>query len=198
MVSADAGVASVVLTGDEIAKRVAELGATLSEHYADSRLLCVGVLRGAFVFMADLARALAIPAEFDFMAVSSYGKATKTSGVVRILKDLDQDVAGQDVLLVEDIVDSGLTLAYLLDYLRSRGPASLEVCALLRKPAAAKVDVAVRWTGFEIPNRFVVGYGLDAAGLYRNLPFVGVLDDATITKVTSGGEAAATAGKDSQ
>jgi hypoxanthine phosphoribosyltransferase len=135
----------------------------------------VGVLKGAVMVMADFARALHHPAEMDWMAVSSYGSGTRSSGVVRILKDLDQDISGRNVLIVEDIIDSGLTLSWLLSNLSSRGPASVEVLTLLRKPEAAKVDVPVRYTGFEIPNDFVVGYGLDYAERYRNLPFVGTL-----------------------
>jgi len=180
------GIEAVVVSEESLAERIAQLGKEISAHYAGSQLLCVCILRGAFVFMADLARAITVPAEFDFMAVSSYGSATQTSGVVRIVKDLDHDLSGYDVLLVEDIIDSGLTLSYLLRNLRTRRPRSLEVCALLRKPEAQTVPLDVRWTGFEIPNRFVVGYGLDAAGLYRNLPFVGVLDPGTITHLTGG------------
>ena len=143
--------------------------------YAGLDLLLVGVLKGAVMVMADVARALDLPTAMEFMAVSSYGSATSSSGVVRILKDLDRDISGRHVLIVEDIIDSGLTLSWLLKNLRARGPASLEVCALLRKPDAVRVEVPVRYVGFEIPNEFVVGYGLDYAERYRDLPFVGRL-----------------------
>jgi hypoxanthine phosphoribosyltransferase len=143
--------------------------------YQGRERLLVGVLKGAFILMADLARALTVPHEFDFMAVSSYGSATQTSGVVRILKDLDREIQGRDVLLVEDIIDSGLTLNYLLKNLRSRRPATLEVCALLYKPEQLKADIEVKYVGFDIPSVFVVGYGLDYAEKYRNLPFIATL-----------------------
>ena len=168
-------IAELLLTREQIAARIAELGARIDADYADRDVLCVGVLKGAFLVMADLARAVTVPTEFDFMAVSSYGSATKTSGVVRILKDLDEDIAGRHVLVVEDIIDSGLTLSYLLRNLRARKPASLEVLTLLSKPEQATVDIPVRYLGFEIPNVFVVGYGLDYAGRYRNLPYLGTL-----------------------
>jgi hypoxanthine phosphoribosyltransferase len=155
--------------------RLRELAAEIDRDYAGRDLLLVGVLKGAIMVMADLSRALHTPAEMDWMAVSSYGSGTKSSGVVRILKDLDKDITGRDVLVVEDIIDSGLTLSWLLANLGSRSPASLEVAALLRKPDAAKVPVEVRYVGFDIPNEFVVGYGLDYAERYRNLPFVGRL-----------------------
>jgi hypoxanthine phosphoribosyltransferase len=158
-----------------VQSRLAELAGEVDRDYAGRDLLLVGVLKGAVMVMADFARALHHPAEMDWMAVSSYGSGTKSSGVVRILKDLDQDITGRNVLIVEDIIDSGLTLSWLLSNLSSRGPASVEVLTLLRKPDAAKVDVPVRYTGFEIPNDFVVGYGLDYAERYRNLPFVGTL-----------------------
>ena len=144
----------------------------------ESDLLLVGVLKGAVMFMTDLARALPLPVQLEFMAVSSYGSSTSSSGVVRILKDLDRDIAGRHVLIVEDIIDSGLTLSWLLKNLESRNPASLAVCTLLRKPDAVKVDVEVRYVGFDIPNEFVVGYGLDYAERYRDLPFIGTLDPA--------------------
>ena len=168
-------VAEVLLTREQIAGRIAELGARIDEDYAGRDVLCVGILKGAFLVMADLARAVNVPTEFDFMAVSSYGSATKTSGVVRILKDLDEDIAGRHILVVEDIVDSGLTLSYLLRNLRARKPATLEVLTLLSKPEQATVDIPVRYLGFEIPSVFVVGYGLDYAGRYRNLPYLGTL-----------------------
>jgi len=165
----------VLVDQAKIAARVAELGEQIDRDYEGRDLLLVGVLKGAVMVMADLARTLHRPAEMDWMAVSSYGSGTKSSGVVRILKDLDKDILGRNVLVVEDIIDSGLTLSWLLRNLGSRGPASVEVFALLRKPDAAQVDVTVKYIGFEIPNEFVVGYGLDYAERYRNLPFVGTL-----------------------
>jgi hypoxanthine phosphoribosyltransferase len=165
----------VLLTEQVIEEKVVELAARLDEDYAGREILLVGILKGAFVLIADLARRLSVPVSIDFMAVSSYGSATRTSGIVRILKDLEADIEGRDVLLVEDIVDSGLTLNYLLRNLRSRKPASLEVLALLKKPVAAQVDVPIRYLGFDIPDVFVVGYGLDHAERYRNLPFVASL-----------------------
>jgi len=171
------GVSKVLIEEDAVATRVADLGADISADYADKDLLLVGVLKGAVFFMADLMRQLTIPCEVDFMAISSYGAATDSSGVVRILKDLDINIEGREVLVVEDIIDSGLTLSYLMRMLESRNPASLEVCALLTKPARREIDVRVRYTGFEIPNEFVIGYGLDFGERYRNLPFVGVLHD---------------------
>ena len=165
----------ILLPSERIQERLRELAAEIDADYAGRTLLIVGVLKGAFMVMADLAKYLRTPAEFDFMAVSSYGSATQTSGVVRILKDLDLDIADRDVLVVEDIVDSGLTLQYLLRNLRARGPASIEVLALLSKPDMARVDLGVRYHGFAVPNVFVVGYGLDYAERYRNLPYVGTL-----------------------
>ena len=170
------GVSKVLLEEEAVAARVAELGADVSTDYADKDLLLVGVLKGAVFFMADLMRRLTSPCEVDFMAISSYGASTDSSGVVRILKDLDINIEGRDVLVVEDIIDSGLTLSYLMRMLESRNPASLEVCALLTKPARREIDVRVRYTGFEIPNEFVIGYGLDFGERYRNLPYVAVLD----------------------
>jgi hypoxanthine phosphoribosyltransferase len=172
----DRGVGEVLIEEHAVKDRVRALGAEISADYAGRDLLLVGVLKGAVFFMADLMRELSIPCEIDFMAISSYGAATDSSGVVRILKDLDRDIAGRDVLIVEDIIDSGLTLSWLLGNLRSRHPASLEVCTLLRKPDAVKLDVPVRYVGFDIPNEFVVGYGLDYAERYRDLPFIGTLD----------------------
>jgi hypoxanthine phosphoribosyltransferase len=166
---------TVLITEDQIGTRLRELAAKIDADYAGRDLLLVGVLKGAVMVMADLARALHLPAEMDWMAVSSYGSGTKSSGVVRILKDLDKDISGRDVLIVEDIVDSGLTLSWLVANLRSRGPASVEICTLLRKPASAKVDVDVKYVGFDIDPEFVIGYGLDYAERYRNLPFVGTL-----------------------
>src|SRR4051794_28514148 len=171
------GVSKVLIEEDAVAARVTELGAEVSSDYAGKDLLLVGVLKGAVFFMADLMRQLTVPCEVDFMAISSYGAATDSSGVVRILKDLDINIEGRNVLVVEDIIDSGLTLSYLMRNLESREPASLEVCALLTKPERREIDVPVRWIGFEIPNKFVIGYGLDFAERYRNLPYVGVLHD---------------------
>jgi len=165
----------VLIPEAEIQAKLAEMGAKITADYRDRSLLLVGVLKGAFVVMADLARHIELPLQFDFMAVSSYGAATKTSGVVRILKDLDHDLRDRDVLVVEDIVDSGLTLKYLLKNLAGRKPATLEVAALLRKEGIQQVNLDVRYVGFDIPNEFVVGYGLDYAERYRNLPFIGTL-----------------------
>jgi hypoxanthine phosphoribosyltransferase len=165
----------VLFTEQEIQDKVRELAKAIDEDYRGRELLLVGVLKGAVMVMADLARALETPVSMDFMAVSSYGSATSSSGVVRILKDLDREITDKHVMVVEDIIDSGLTLNWLLRNIRSRGPASVEVCALFRKPEAAKVDVPVRYSGFDIPNAFVVGYGLDYAERYRDLPFVGRL-----------------------
>jgi len=166
-----------VLVGEEdLSRRVRELGEAISRDYAGRPLLLVGVLKGAVFFLSDLMRFIDIPVEVDFMAVASYGSATDSSGVVRILKDLDVAIEGRDVLIVEDIVDSGLTLQYLLRNLGSRNPATLEVCALLTKPDRRKVDLPTRYVGFEIPDRFVIGYGLDYAERHRNLPFVAVLE----------------------
>ena len=165
----------VLVSEEQIRGRLAELAAEIDRDYEGRDLLLVGVLKGAVMMMADLARALHAPAEMDWMAVSSYGSGTRSSGVVRILKDLDRDIGDRDVLVVEDIVDSGLTLSWLVENLRARNPASIEVCTLLRKPDAARIDVPVRYVGFDIPNEFVIGYGLDYAERYRNLPFVGTL-----------------------
>lgn len=164
-----------LISTEEIEAKLAEMGARITADYRGRSLLFVGVLKGAFVVMADLARHVRLPLEFDFMAVSSYGAATKTSGVVRILKDLDHDLEGMDVLLVEDIVDSGLTLKYLLKNLAGRKPASLEVAALLRKTGLQKVPLDLKYVGFDIPPEFVVGYGLDFAERFRNLPYVATL-----------------------
>lgn len=166
---------SVLLTERQIHDKIAELARRIEIDYADDRLLLVGVLKGAVMVMADLARELRIPVEMDWMAVSSYGSGTESSGVVRILKDLDSDLQGRRVLIVEDIIDSGLTLSWLRANLESRGADSVEICALLRKPDAAKVQVDVRYEGFQIPNAFVVGYGLDYDEKYRNFRDIGVL-----------------------
>ena len=170
-------VGETLVTEEELGRRVRELGAEISGDYEGRNLLLIGVLKGAVPFLADLMRELTIDCEVDFMAVSSYGSATDSSGVVRILKDLEASIEGRHVLLVEDIIDSGLTLHYLLKNLRARNPASLEVCALLTKPERRRVDLPIRYVGFEIPNRFAIGYGLDHAQRYRNLRYVAVLDD---------------------
>ena len=169
------GVGEILVDEETLRSRVAELGAEVSADYRGRDLLLIGVLKGAVFFMADLMRHLTIPCEVDFMAISSYGDSTDSSGIVRILKDLDINIEGRDVLVVEDIIDSGLTLSYLMRNLESREPATLEVCALLTKPARRQIDVPVRYIGFEIPDRFVVGYGLDFAERYRNLPYVAVM-----------------------
>ena len=170
----DAG-GEILIEEDALQARIAELGSEISREYEGRDLLLVGVLKGAVFFMADLMRELTVPCEIDFMAISSYGAATDSSGVVRILKDLDANIAGRDVLVVEDIIDSGLTLSYLMRSLKARKPASLEICALLTKPERREVEVPVKFVGFEIPNKFVIGYGLDFAERYRNLPYVAVL-----------------------
>lgn len=174
-------IAEILISAEEIEDKVAELAKTLTEAYRGRDLLLVGVLKGAFMFMADLARSIQLPTEFDFMAVSSYGSSTKSSGVVRILKDLDYEITGKHVLLVEDIIDSGLTISYLLRYLEAREPASLEICSLFWKKGQQAVPLNVRYPGFEIPPVFVVGYGLDYAERYRNLPYIGVLKPAAYT-----------------
>jgi hypoxanthine phosphoribosyltransferase len=171
----DEGVGRILIEEDTLQARIRELGVDISRDYAGRDLLLVGVLKGAVFFMADLMRELTIPCEIDFMAISSYGAGTDSSGVVRILKDLDLNISGRNVLVVEDIIDSGLTLSYLVRSLTARKPASVEVCALLTKPERREVDVPVRYIGFEIPNEFVIGYGLDYAERYRNLPHVAVL-----------------------
>jgi hypoxanthine phosphoribosyltransferase len=171
----DAAIGKILVQPDELAQRVKELGAQISKDYAGRDLILIGVLKGAIFFLSDLMRAIDLDCEVDFMAVASYGSSTDSSGVVRILKDLDASIEGREVLIVEDIVDSGLTLQYLLRTLKAREPASIEVCALLTKPARRKTDVVIRYEGFEIPNEFAIGYGLDHAERYRNLPFVAVL-----------------------
>ncbi len=165
----------VLIPAARVQRRVAELAAQIDADYAGRELLLVGVLKGAVMVMADLARAIRLPVEMDWMAISSYGSGTRSSGVVRILKDLDADIMGRHVLVVEDIVNSGLTLSWLMGNLRSREPASLKICAMLRKPGAARMDVEVAYIGFDIADEFVVGYGLDYAQRYRNLPFIGTL-----------------------
>ena len=173
-------VGEILIDEDALSTRVAELGAEVSADYQGRDLLLIGVLKGAVFFMADLMRHITVPCEVDFMAISSYVDSTDSSGIVRILKDLDINIEGRDVLVVEDIIDSGLTLSYLMRNLESREPASLEVCALMTKPDRREIDVPVRYVGFEIPNRFVVGYGLDFGERYRNLPYVAVLSEDLI------------------
>jgi hypoxanthine phosphoribosyltransferase len=170
-------VGEVLIDADRLQSRIHELGEEITHDYAGRELLLVGVLKGAVFFMADLMRSISVPCEIDFMAISSYGASTDSSGVVRILKDLDINIEGRHVLVIEDIIDSGLTLSYLMRNLESRNPATLAVCSLLTKPGRREIEVDVRYTGFEIPNRFVIGYGLDFAERYRNLPYVGVLHD---------------------
>ena len=165
----------VLITKEEIEQKIAGLAKQITDDYRGKDLLLIGVLKGAFVFMADLARGIQLPLEFDFMAVSSYGSSTRSSGVVRILKDLDYEITDRHVLLVEDIIDSGLTISYLLRYLEARRPASLEICSLFWKRGEQAVPLDVRYPGFEIPPVFVVGYGLDYVEKYRNLPYIGVL-----------------------
>lgn len=172
----DPAIGETLVAAEDLQRRVAELGAEINRDYEGRELVMIGVLKGAVLFMADLMRVLTVPCEVDFMAVSSYGSATDSSGVVRILKDLDAVIEGRDVLLVEDIVDSGLTLHYLLKNLKARDPRSLEVCALLTKPERRRVDLPIRYVGFEIPNRFAIGYGLDHAQRYRNLSYVAALE----------------------
>jgi hypoxanthine phosphoribosyltransferase len=174
-VTDDPAIGEILVEAEDLTRRVKELADQISADYADKDLLLIGVLKGAVFFVSDLMRHLEIPVEVDFMAVASYGSATRSSGVVRILKDLDAAIEGRDVLIVEDIVDSGLTLQYLLRNLAGRNPRSLEVCALLIKPERREVDLHTRYVGFEIPDRFAIGYGLDHAERYRNLPYVAAL-----------------------
>jgi hypoxanthine phosphoribosyltransferase len=176
----EAAVGEVLIDEDALAGKITELAEEISTDYAERDLLLIGVLKGAVFFMADLMRQITVPCEVDFMAISSYGSSTDSSGVVRILKDLDINIRNRDVLVVEDIIDSGLTLQYLMRNLSAREPASLEVCALMTKPARREIEVPVRYVGFEIPNRFVIGYGLDFAERYRNLPYVGVLSETAL------------------
>jgi len=171
----NSNIKEVLFSAEQLAKRIREMGKQITDDYEGKEILMIGVLRGAVIFMADLARAVEVPVAIDFMAVSSYGTSTSSSGVVRILKDLDEDVEGKHLLIVEDIIDSGLTLNYLVENLRSRRPASVKICTLLNKPERRKVDVPVEYNGFTIPDYFVVGYGLDYAEKYRNLPYIGVL-----------------------
>lgn len=173
----ESSIGETLVSSEDLQRRVTELGRQISEDYAGRDLFMVGVLKGAVLFLADLMRNIDAPCEIDFMAVSSYGSQTDSSGVVRILKDLDAPIEGRDVLIVEDIIDSGLTLQYLMRNLKARNPASLEVCALLTKPERLRVDLSPRYLGFEIPNRFAIGYGLDHAQRYRNLSYVAALDE---------------------
>jgi hypoxanthine phosphoribosyltransferase len=175
----DPSIGEILVQPDELAHRVRELAGEISADYEGRDLLLIGVLKGAVFFLSDLMRHLEVPCEVDFMAVSSYGSSTDSSGIVRILKDLDAPIENRDVLIVEDIVDSGLTLSYLFRMLRARNPSTLEVCALLTKPERREVDMPIRYVGFEIPNRFAIGYGLDHAERFRNLPYVAVLEGET-------------------
>jgi hypoxanthine phosphoribosyltransferase len=177
MTEGDELIGDVLVEAEDLTRRVGELGAEISRDYDGRDLVMVGILKGAVLFLADLMRHLEVPAEVDFMAVSSYGSSTDSSGVVRILKDLDASIEGRDVLIVEDIIDSGLTLHYLLRNLKARNPKSLEVCALLTKPERRRVDLPIRYVGFEIPNRFAIGYGLDHKQRFRNLSYVAALAD---------------------
>jgi hypoxanthine phosphoribosyltransferase len=167
----------ILLTEDELRKKIKEIGKDISEEYANKDLLLVGILKGSVPFMADLLREITIPCTMDFMAVSSYGNSTKTSGIVRILKDLDFEIEGKDVLIVEDIVDSGITLSYLIDYLKGRKPSSIEIACLLSKPERRSVEINAKYIGFVVPDYFLVGYGLDYSEKYRNLPYIGVLKE---------------------
>lgn len=165
----------VLFTEEQIQQKIKELGAQISADYAGKELLLVCILKGGLMFMADLAKEISVPTAYDFISISSYGKATKSSGVVRILKDLDADIAGKHVLIVEDIIDTGLTLSYLIGNLKSRHPASLEICTLLDKPEGRRVPINIRYRGFEVPNQFIVGYGLDYMEHFRNVPFIFVM-----------------------
>lgn len=174
-------IAKILVTEEELAAKVNAIGAKISEDYAGKRPLLVSVLKGSIVFMADLMRAITIECDIDFMSCSSYGRSSKSSGVVRILKDLDNDINGRHVIVIEDILDSGLTLSYILELLQTRGAASIALCTLLDKPDRRKVDITVNYPGFTIPDEFVVGYGLDYGELYRNLPYIGVLKPEVYT-----------------
>jgi hypoxanthine phosphoribosyltransferase len=168
-------IGEILITDDQIREKTAELGRQITEDYRGKNPLLICVLKGGLMFLADLMREINIPVEIDFMAVSSYGDATESSGVVRILMDLDRNIKGRHVLIVEDIIDTGRTLTYIMENLRTRGPASVRVCTMLNKPARRVLDIPIDYVGFEIPDRFVIGYGLDYGEIYRNLPFVGVL-----------------------
>lgn len=173
-------VKEIILTRDEIETKVKSLGERITDHFEDQEILLIGVLRGCVAFMSDLMREVNLPLEIDFLAVGSYGQSSESSGVVRVLKDLNETIADRHVLLVEDIVDTGLTLNFLLGYLKARNPASVSVCSLLDKPARREVDVTIDYGGFEVPDRFLVGYGLDYAQKYRNLPYIASLKDEVI------------------
>lgn len=175
-------IAEVIVRQDELAARVGELAERISRDYAGEEIVLVGILKGAVFFLADLARRIEVPVALDFMAVSSYGSSTNSSGVVRILKDLDLDIGGRHVIIVEDVIDSGLTVSYLLKNLRSRKPASLEICALLTKPSRRRSEIACKYVGFEIPDTYVVGYGLDLAERFRSLEFIGVLTPEAVAE----------------
>ncbi len=170
-------IGKILIDEEKIMKRVAEMGTEITRDYQGKELVVICILRGGVIFMSDLVKQIKLPLYMDFMAVSSYGMSTKSSGIVRILKDLNEDIEGKDVLIVEDIVDTGLTLHYLVDYIKSRNPRSVKVCCFLDKPSRRKVDVEVDYVGFQIPDKFVVGYGLDYAQKYRNLPYVSVLEE---------------------
>lgn len=172
----------ILLTEEMLKNKVAELGAQITRDYADKEIFAIGILRGAVVFMADLIRAIERPVQIDFMAVSSYGMQADSSGIVRILKDLDSSITDKHVLIIEDIIDSGQTLSYLIKNLAERKPASIQLCTLMNKPERRKVDLPVKYVGFEIPNEFVVGYGLDYAEKYRNLPYLGILKRSVYEK----------------
>jgi hypoxanthine phosphoribosyltransferase len=189
----DPNIGEILIQADELRARIADLGAQISADYEGREIHLVCVLKGAVLFVADLMRQLTVPCQVDFMAVSSYGSATSSSGVVRILKDLDHSIEGQHVLIVEDIIDSGLTLQYLLRNLRSRKPASLEVCSLLTKPSRREVDLPIKYTGFPLPDRYAVGYGLDLDQRYRNLPYVAALTEDAV-RAAEGERPGATAG----
>lgn len=172
----------ILISEEELKKRIKELGQQLTEEYRGKDLLIIGVLKGCVLFLSDLAREIKLPLAMDFMVVSSYGKSTKSSGVVRIIKDLETDISNKDVLIVEDIVDTGLTLSYLIEILKSRSPKSIKVCSLLDKPERREAKVDIEYKGFEIPDEFVIGYGLDYAEIYRNLPFVCILKPEVYTR----------------
>lgn len=189
MADLEKDVAKILITREQLQARIAELGTAISRDYADKDLILVCVLKGGVLFLSDLARAIHIPHAIDFMAISSYGGArTESSGVVRILMDLNASIQGRDVLIVEDIIDTGRTLAYITENLRTRNPASLKICALLNKPSRREVDVPLDYVGFDIPNEFVIGYGLDYAEVYRNLPFIGVLKSEVYARAGQRGE----------
>lgn len=170
-------VKEILLNEEEIRKKIREIGQNISRDYAGRDLILIGVLKGSVMFMADLMKEITIPCSMDFMAVSSYGASTKSSGVVRILKDLDFEIENKDILIVEDIIDSGITLKYLVEYLKGRGPKSVEIACLLNKPERRQVEIGVKYLGFNVPDYFLVGYGLDYAEKYRNLPFIGILKE---------------------